>query len=349
MVPLIRKYAFHMILAGHRFGKSGQKRHASRAYQLALQVYKGHGWSLAEDHIHYTVGRQCLNPQQIEAACHALGALLKPDYLQTAAQQTAYLNEFIQVHQFLNKHREKEIKTSTSLPVLPLPVIDSNQIRVLVDTKDPTENICPPVSEASHVTFNDDEVHHAKWANMEEKLVQSAFGTTHAMFRPTNLLFSNTTNNTAHLQTYCDDLISLELPLTNPLRIPVLLCDIRLVWNFSGADGNLSNLLMTNNNPLVTTYILPRIVLNPSSSHKVVLNVKPKAEGMLTIEGVAFDLRPVNVEPSAAVVGLVSSVSGRVMLSLQGPRLNATQQERHGKVYASDKRLSIQVGPRIYA
>jgi hypothetical protein len=65
------------------------------------------------------------------------------------------------------------------------------------------------------------------------------------------------------------DLISLELPLTNPLRIPVLLCDIRLVWNFSGADGNLSNLLMTNNNPLVTTYILPRIVLNPSSSHKV--------------------------------------------------------------------------------
>jgi hypothetical protein len=62
-------------------------------------VYKGHGWSLAEDHIHYTVGRQCLNRQQIEAACHALGALLKPDYLQTAAQQTAYLNEFIHVHQ----------------------------------------------------------------------------------------------------------------------------------------------------------------------------------------------------------------------------------------------------------
>ena len=38
MAPLVRKYAFHMILAGHRFGKSGQKRHAARAYQLALQV-----------------------------------------------------------------------------------------------------------------------------------------------------------------------------------------------------------------------------------------------------------------------------------------------------------------------
>ncbi|XP_059351867.1 trafficking protein particle complex subunit 8-like isoform X1 [Daphnia carinata] len=347
MVPLIRKYAFHMILAGHRFGKSGQKRHAARAYQLALQVYKGHGWSLAEDHIHYTVGRQCLNRQQIEAACHALAALLKPDSMQTAAQQTAYLNEFIHVHQLLNKHRESETNTSYTLPILPLPVIDSNQIRVLVDTKEPTENMFPPVSEATHVTFNDDEVHHAKWTNMEEKLVNSAFGTTHAVFRPTNLIFSHTTNNMVHPQTNCDDLVSFELPLTNPLRIPVQLCDVRLVWNFAGGDGNLSNLLTATENPLVTTYILPRIVLNPSSSHKIILNVKPKAEGILTIEGVAFDLRPVNVEPSAAVVGLVSSVPGRVMFSLRGPRLNTTQQERQGKVYATDKRLSIQVGPRM--
>lgn len=101
MSPLVRKYAFHMILAGHRFGKAGQKRHASRAYQLALQVYRDHGWSLAEDHIHYTVGRQCLNGQQVEAACQALAALLKPGSQQSAAQQSAYLNEFIHVHQVI--------------------------------------------------------------------------------------------------------------------------------------------------------------------------------------------------------------------------------------------------------
>jgi hypothetical protein len=38
--------------------------------------------------------------------------------------------------------------------------------------------------------------------------------------------------------------------------------------------------------------------------------VKPKAEGLLNIEGIAFELRPVNVELSAAAGGLVSSVSG---------------------------------------
>ena len=36
--PMVRKYAFHMILAGHRFSKAGQRRHALRAYQQSLQV-----------------------------------------------------------------------------------------------------------------------------------------------------------------------------------------------------------------------------------------------------------------------------------------------------------------------
>lgn len=39
---------------------------------------------------------------------------------------------------------------------------------------------------------------------MEEKLVHAAFGTAPALFRPTSLLFSDTTNNTSHPQAYCD-------------------------------------------------------------------------------------------------------------------------------------------------
>ncbi len=76
--PMVRKYSFHMILAGHRFSKAGQvcwpfssspesdqqsvrktmldctcgfcfqRRHALRSYSQALQVYKGKNWTLAE-------------------------------------------------------------------------------------------------------------------------------------------------------------------------------------------------------------------------------------------------------------------------------------------------------------
>lgn len=37
--PKIRKYAFHIILAGHRFSKAGQKKHALRSYKQAQQVF----------------------------------------------------------------------------------------------------------------------------------------------------------------------------------------------------------------------------------------------------------------------------------------------------------------------
>lgn len=54
-VPKVRKYAFHMILAGHRYSKSGQRKHALRSYSQALQVYKGKNWALAEVTVLYLV------------------------------------------------------------------------------------------------------------------------------------------------------------------------------------------------------------------------------------------------------------------------------------------------------
>ena len=36
---MVRKYAFHAVLAGHRFSKAGQKKHSLRCYKQAYQVY----------------------------------------------------------------------------------------------------------------------------------------------------------------------------------------------------------------------------------------------------------------------------------------------------------------------
>ena len=35
---MVRKYAFHIILSGYRFSKSGQKKHSSRSYRQGFQV-----------------------------------------------------------------------------------------------------------------------------------------------------------------------------------------------------------------------------------------------------------------------------------------------------------------------
>lgn len=45
---LVRKFALHMILAGHRFGKSNLKAHALRCYEGAYQLFTNRGWRMAE-------------------------------------------------------------------------------------------------------------------------------------------------------------------------------------------------------------------------------------------------------------------------------------------------------------
>uniref|UniRef100_A0A8K9Y0Z5 Trafficking protein particle complex 8 n=1 Tax=Oncorhynchus mykiss TaxID=8022 RepID=A0A8K9Y0Z5_ONCMY len=96
--PMVRKFAFHMILAGHRFSKAGQKRHALRCYCQAMQVYKGKGWSLAEDHINFTIGRQSFTLRQPENAVLAFRHILTNDSQQTATQQGAFLREYLYVY-----------------------------------------------------------------------------------------------------------------------------------------------------------------------------------------------------------------------------------------------------------
>uniref|UniRef100_A0A9L0JNA2 Trafficking protein particle complex subunit 8 n=1 Tax=Equus asinus TaxID=9793 RepID=A0A9L0JNA2_EQUAS len=96
--PMVRKYAFHMILAGHRFSKAGQKKHALRCYCQAMQVYKGKGWSLAEDHINFTIGRQSYTLRQLDNAVSAFRHILINESKQSAAQQGAFLREYLYVY-----------------------------------------------------------------------------------------------------------------------------------------------------------------------------------------------------------------------------------------------------------
>ena len=39
--PSLRKYAFHLVLAGHRYSKAGQRKHALRCYKNAWDIFKG--------------------------------------------------------------------------------------------------------------------------------------------------------------------------------------------------------------------------------------------------------------------------------------------------------------------
>lgn len=63
-----------------------------------MQVYKDRGWSLAEDHINFTIGRQFFTLGQPESAVQALREILTNDSRQTAKQQAAFLREYLYVY-----------------------------------------------------------------------------------------------------------------------------------------------------------------------------------------------------------------------------------------------------------
>ena len=130
------------------------------------------------------------------------------------------------------------------------------------------------------------------------------------------------------------------------------------------------DLLTKDDSSLVTTYTIPRILLNPASSQKVILHVKPKAEGLLTVDGLGFEIRLSKSESSGVGPGVAGNIfnksdqfsfflenvllllsififlhtlAGKVLFKVQGPRLNSNQMERASKTCAADKRLEIQI------
>lgn len=137
----------------------------------------------------------------------------------------------------------------------------------------------------------------------------------------------------------------------------------------SGQSTNV-DLLTKDDSSLVTTYTIPRILLNPASSQKVILHVKPKAEGLLTVDGLGFEIRLSKSESSGVGPGVAGNIfnksdqfsfflenvllllsififlhtlAGKVLFKVQGPRLNSNQMERASKTCAADKRLEIQI------
>lgn len=71
-----------------------QRPHGLVCYHQSLQVYQHRGWSLAEDHIFFTIGRQAFYLGDFGRALHAFGQLLRPNKA-LSPQESSYLKEYI--------------------------------------------------------------------------------------------------------------------------------------------------------------------------------------------------------------------------------------------------------------
>lgn len=146
-LPYYRKFAFHMVLAAHRYQRAGQRKHSYRAHKLAYEVYKGKQWNLAVDHVLHTVGKQAMSLKKLDEASNLFAHLLRPSAWKDAEKQTLFFMDYISAQKALLNQAE-----TVELLDVALPVIEQSSIKVLVTSRPPVAN--PLFVPASNITIN---------------------------------------------------------------------------------------------------------------------------------------------------------------------------------------------------
>uniref|UniRef100_A0A8C8K811 Trafficking protein particle complex 8 n=1 Tax=Oncorhynchus tshawytscha TaxID=74940 RepID=A0A8C8K811_ONCTS len=367
--PMVRKFAFHMILAGHRFSKAGQKRHALRCYCQAMQVYKGKGWSLAEDHINFTIGRQSFTLRQPENAVTAFRHILTNDSQQTSTQQGAFLREYLYVYKNVTGACE------VALPQLPLPCINSSATRVYFGHE---RRLAEGEKQAAtHVSLDQefDRDLAAMWQDLEEQVVAAAKrGVVPATFQSTQCCLNSQTDNLRFPLAVVEEPIIVEVVFRNPLKVPLVLSDLSLLWKFTLKDFNrpqedsvgdavpISNEKeasvprTSQKDDVIATEVIPEFYLSPEETKLARLKLLPHQTGQLNILGLVYNLASTSstgdtinstaasqTEAPSAAEG--TSVRGRQDLEIQGPRLNQTKEEKTSVSHGPDRRLDPTITP----
>uniref|UniRef100_A0A672KZ25 Trafficking protein particle complex subunit 8 n=1 Tax=Sinocyclocheilus grahami TaxID=75366 RepID=A0A672KZ25_SINGR len=336
--PMVRKFAFHMILAGHRFSKAGQKRHALRCYSQALQVYKGKGWTLAEDHINFTIGRQSFTLRQPENAVAAFRHILINDSKQSAGQQAAFLREYLYVYKSMS-----QLSGDGSLPQLPLPCLHSSQTRVFFGHE---RRLAEGEKQAAtHVSLEQefDRDLSQLWRELEERVVSVANrGTVPITFQPSQCCLNSQTDNLRYPLAVVEEPIIVEVVFRNPLKVPLALSALSLLWKFtlkgfSDPQGGTTAL-----KDIIDTQVIPEFTISPEETKVARLKLLPHKTGELHVLGVVYNLGTGEVGNSE---GDLVCVRGQQNLEIQGPRLNMTKEEKTSVGYGPDRRLDPIITP----
>ncbi|XP_034036210.1 trafficking protein particle complex subunit 8 isoform X2 [Thalassophryne amazonica] len=357
--PMVRKFAFHMILAGHRFSKAGQRRHALRCYCQAMQVYKGRGWSLAEDHINFTIGRQSFTLRQPEHAVSAFRQILINDSRQTVTQQEAFLREYLYVYKSVTGEND------VGLSQLPLPFIHSSATRVYFGHE---RRLAEGEKQAAtHVSLDQeyDRDLAAMWCQLEEQVVVSANQATIPVnFQPTQCCLNSQTDNTHYPLAVIEEPIIVEVTFRNPLKVPLALSNLSLQWRFTAegvspsteeTNGELLRGTVTNEHEtldpgmtqkddIITTDVILHFHIGPEETKMARLKLLPHRTGQLNIVGVVYNLATASsAETAPSNEGHQTldtvAVRGRQDLEIRGPRLNQTKEDKMMVRHGPDRRL----------
>ncbi|RKP26919.1 ER-golgi trafficking TRAPP I complex 85 kDa subunit-domain-containing protein, partial [Syncephalis pseudoplumigaleata] len=320
MPPKVRKYAFSLVLAGHRYSKEELRDRAFHCYKLASAVFDTKAWRNVENHIHFALGRQAFHRDMLTTALEHFIRLFHESE-QSTAVQTSYLREFLYICQSYTTRYNKDPLVEAAL-TLPIPVIDDQQVTVTL-----------PNCQVRREESDDD-----AWQAME-----AAFSTEAS---PTMMPLGDQRRPTCAV----GESVVVHLEMYNPMRVMLKLSNIALECvheENTDTDGttasqyNAHELRKPTDDPnsissMITLeyFQLENIWeanLQPRERKKMTLKLIPKREGVIQIIGLRYTLDEV--------------VHGYKKFGKRGRRLNSTKAERTQQLYAPDTSLNLLVTP----
>ncbi|XP_027702747.1 trafficking protein particle complex subunit 8 isoform X4 [Vombatus ursinus] len=331
---------------------TSEKKHALRCYCQAMQVYKGKGWSLAEDHINFTIGRQSFTLRQLDNAVSAFKHILINESKQPAAQQGAFLREYLYVYKNVS-----QLSPDGPLPQLPLPYINSLATRVFFGhDRRPAEG---EKQAATHISLDQeyDSESSQQWRELEEQVVAVINkGIIPSNFHPTQYCLNSYTDNSRFPLAVVEEPITVEVAFRNPLKVPLLLTELSLLWKFqpkgsNSKDNEETKELVTCGHEMIGTEVISEFLINSEEIKVARLKLFPHHIGELHILGVVYNLGTIQSSVGLDGIGCIPgchtgkhpsnimSVRGRQDLEIQGPRLNNTKEEKTSIKYGPDRRL----------
>lgn len=209
--PMLRKFGFHLVLAGNRYILCGQRKHAIRAYMSVLPVFEGDGWNYIRDHVYFSLGRWYALLGKSDLAIQHLMGLLACSH-QSAVTQETFMGDFLRCFQSLGM-KDEMVK-------LKLPVINMTSLRIHFE--DHRTYASPAAILLPEKT----------WQYLEEGLVPSTPPTS------TNWLDSAAKSSSKSVKgkdsniCIAGEAIDVELEFKNPLQIPIDISAVSLICDF---------------------------------------------------------------------------------------------------------------------
>ncbi|KAK9916791.1 hypothetical protein WJX75_007099 [Coccomyxa subellipsoidea] len=260
--PSVRKYAFHMVLAGLRYNACDQKALGMRAYRQVLSVYKDHKWAFIEEHIHDVLGKQSRDTGDFDSALQHFAAMLhcshSPPYW-----QAHYLKQFLDTVAAATK-----AKGSAPLLELPLPEVDAEHVTVQCDNE-----ICHGNPESR---TQQEEL----WRSLEGPLL-SGMDTGATSWLDSGGSSSNKVSALQLSTAVAGEMIEVLISFSNPLAVDLHVSRLRLLFEAEpmpeGAD--------------LRQYAEVQeqaVVLKGGEQVRLALGLRPLRPGLLTLTGVEW-------------------------------------------------------------